>query len=122
MKGKVNARVLTVSKGGLAGMREAHAQADRFLDATVLKEEASTIGRFKRLMEEDPGRLTFGRGEVDRAFEEGLVEELLTTDPAYAEEKAAGCKVHIVSGRTPESQVLVGIGGVAAILWYAMEV
>lgn len=114
---KLNSNILTISKGGREGMKEATRLAAQILDRSCMKNESEKMNKLKRLMEEHPNRIRYGKMDIDSVIY--LVQEIFTTEKNSPYEELVS--THYISGRTPESQFLLGIGGTAAILFYDIE-
>ncbi len=136
MYGKVSgrrARYVKVSSGGIAGIYELQRTAVDLIEELNIGMGAAYVEELYRLLSREPGRVALGLNAVRDAAELGAVATLLITDEYYKERAGeAGevvLRVHRSGGRTvivpsesEPGQRLTGLGGVAAILRWSIEV
>lgn len=110
--------VITIQKNGLLGLRECINLSYEYLDKSDMKNEKEVMKRFITILENSPNRIRFGKKDVEDMINSGMVEELLTCDSEYQCDGVE--KIHYISGRTSESQILVDTG-IACILFYPID-
>ncbi|MBI2148046.1 hypothetical protein HYU23_00035 [Candidatus Woesearchaeota archaeon] len=99
---------------------------DALAEAEIIKEKA-IINEFFTLLSTNSDKVVYGAGDVMKALDYGAVDKLLLSESFSRidefEEKAntTGTKVFIISTETKEGVQLKELGGVAAIMRYAIE-
>ncbi|MEK6813061.1 MAG: peptide chain release factor aRF-1, partial [Nanoarchaeota archaeon] len=92
-------------------------------------EEKKAVERFLMTLAKDPKKASYGKEEVHEALNLGAVELLLLSEDLdefvleglMDEAEGHGTKVQIISTQSREGQQLRDMGGVAAILRYALS-
>lgn len=120
---------LDLSYTGEFGLQELLERAEDVLAAEDVMEEKKAVQRFFSELSKNTGLAGYGKDEVMRLIQLGAVELLLlseTLDDATIKEfedhaSNMGTEVLIISLETREGAQLKEIGGVAAVLRYAVE-
>lgn len=97
-----------------------------------IEKEARAVEALLKEIGQDSGKAAYGLKEVINAVEQGAASELLVTEKELGEKKEeilgilekaeqAGAKIHIFSSEFLPGKQLQGIGGIAAILRYALK-
>jgi len=121
--------VLDLSYTGEFGLQELLDRAEDVLSAEDVMEEKKAVQRFFSELSKNTGLAGYGKDEVMRLVQLGAVELLLlseTLDDKTIKEfeehaQSMGTETLIVSLETREGAQLKEIGGVAAVLRYAVE-
>ncbi len=99
---------------------------DSLAEAEIMKEKA-IVGELFTLLSTNSDKVIYGANDVEKALDYGAVDKILLSESFSKidqfEEKAnaIGAKVFIISTETKEGNQLKELGGVAAILRYALE-
>ncbi|MBU2634645.1 MAG: peptide chain release factor aRF-1 [Nanoarchaeota archaeon] len=117
-----------LSYTGEFGLNELVDKSKDLLAEEVITKEKEILNRFFELLAKEPEKTAYGKKEVEKALENGAVDTLLISeelDDKYIEkleEKADsfGTKVEIVSVETKEGVQLKELGGVVAMLRFAV--
>jgi len=117
-----------LSYTGEFGLNELVDKSKDLLAEEVITKEKEILNRFFELLAKEPEKTSYGKKEVEKALEEGAVDILLISeelDDKYIEEleekaDSFGTKVEIVSVETKEGFQLKELGGVVAMLRFAV--
>ena len=130
----VDATLVDTSYGGQAGVKEAVTKLlDKgFLEKLRVSEETKLMDRlFSELALTSGRKVAVGYTEVEKSARDGAIQEMLISekmlkndydhahDLIFTVEKYRG-KVHIISEHHEKGEQLVGLGGYAAFLRYAV--
>jgi len=121
--------VQDLSYTGEFGLQELVEKSQDTLAKESISEEKKIMNDFLEVLGKETGRAAYGVKEVEQAFDLGAVDTLLVSEEFDEDltekfiEKAenTGAKVHIVSTETREGVQLKDLGGIAAILRFAIS-
>jgi len=113
---------------GEFGLKELLERSEDILAKEEISIETAVIQKFLQLLGSKPNMVTYGEAKVNAALEQRAVETLLISENlpeaklfAYIEKaEESGAEVLAVSVDTKEGKQLEGLGGIAAILRYAI--
>jgi len=114
---------------GEYGLRELVDKSEDVLAKEELIEEKKAMRRFLTVLATKPHLAAYGPAEVRAALEIGAVDLLLLHEDLNEKEledyielaEKSGAKIQIISTGTPEGEQLKGLGGVAAVLRFAIS-
>ena len=121
--------VQDLSYTGDFGLKELVEKSKGALAEESITEERDIMAKFFKLLSTQQEKVAYGEAEVERALEMGAVETLLVSESLpdvkvdEYEDKAddTGTKFLIISTDTGEGEQLKDLGGIAAILRFALE-
>jgi peptide chain release factor subunit 1 len=110
------------------GLKELVERSEDILSQEEVSEETVIMQKFLQLLASRPNMIAYGETKVNKALEMRAVETLLVSENLPEDmifryiEKAeeSGAEVISISVDTKEGQQLAGLGGIAAILRYAI--
>ncbi|MEM2874188.1 MAG: peptide chain release factor aRF-1 [Candidatus Nanoarchaeia archaeon] len=110
------------------GLKELVERSEDILAKEEVSEETVAMQKFLQRLSSSPNTVAYGEAKIDSALEQRAVETLLVSESLPEEkifkliEKAeeSGAEVIVISTDTKEGQQLAGLGGIAAILRYAL--
>ena len=111
---------------GMFGLQELLEKSEDLLSDEAVAKEKQAMQKFFVLLATQPGKVTYGKLEVEKMIDQGTVETLLISESLDDDlleklnDKAQemGSEVTIVSVETREGVQLKELGGAAAILRY----
>jgi len=111
------------------GLQELVEKSQEALAKESISEEKKIMNGFLEVLGKESNKAAYGIKEVEYALDLGAVDILLIseefneeiTETLIEKAEASGAKVHIISVETREGAQLRDIGGVAAILRYAIS-
>lgn len=120
--------VKDLSYTGEFGLNELVDKSQDLLAKEEVTKEKQLVNRFFEMLARDPDKTAYGKTEVDRALGYGAVDTLILSDFLqeelldYYEKKAqeTGAKLEVVSTETKEGMQIREIGGIVAILRFAL--
>jgi len=118
-----------LSYTGEFGLKELVDKSKDVLSQEAITEERNIMEKFLTLLSTGVEKVAYGEAEVDKALEMGAVDTLLVSETlsdervdAYEEKaEASGSTMIIISTDTAEGEQLRDLGGVAAILRFALR-
>jgi peptide chain release factor subunit 1 len=110
------------------GLKELVERSEDILAKEEVSEETVVMQKFLQFLGSRPNMVAYGEAKINSALEQRAVETLLVSESLPEEkifkliEKAeeSGAEVISISVDTKEGQQLAGLGGIAAILRYAI--
>lgn len=126
-------KIVAVKDLSYTGEYGLHELVDKSQDVLAKEEiirEKQLVNKFFEMLARDSEKTAYGKREVDRALEYGAVDTLLLSDSideGLLEEyekksEETGAKMEVISSDTKEGAQLRDLGGVAAILRFALPV
>ncbi|MBU3940463.1 MAG: peptide chain release factor 1, partial [Nanoarchaeota archaeon] len=127
LKDKVIA-VQDLSYTGEFGLQELVEKSKDILAEEAITEEKDIMNKFLDMLSKDTGKAAYGEKEVEEALKLGAVETILISeefDDKKSEEfekkaENTGAVVRLISTETREGVQLKDLGGIAAILRFAI--
>lgn len=121
--------VKDLSYTGEFGLNELVDKSDDLLAKEGIMEEKKIMTKFFEMLGKEPGKVSYGKTEVAKVLEMSAVDKLLLSESLpdeeieMWEEKAEqyGTDVVVISIETREGAQLKELGGIAAILRYALR-
>ncbi|MBM3200167.1 peptide chain release factor 1 [Candidatus Woesearchaeota archaeon] len=118
-----------LSYTGDFGLQELVDKSKEVLAKEDITKEKKVVNEFFEVLRKEPGRVAYGKAEVNTALEMGAVDKLLLSENLPEEEleelqekgEKLGAEVHIISIDTMEGGQIKGLGGYAAILRYSLK-
>ena len=118
-----------LSYTGEFGLHELVEKSADLLKEEEVTEEKAAVNKLLEMLRKDPDKVAYGKKQVKEALDAGAVEKLLLSESLAEEELEAfqdaadvrGTDVQIISIDIREGAQLRDLGGVAAILRYAMR-
>jgi peptide chain release factor subunit 1 len=118
-----------LSYTGEFGFQELVEKCEDVLAEEEIAEEKKLMNKFFETLAKDPGKVAYGKVQVLELTKQGAVEILLISeaiDESIEEEfekeaKPLGSEIKIISTDTREGSQLKEMGGIAALLRYAVE-
>jgi len=131
IRNDVKKQVIAVKAVGYTrdfGLKELVERSEDILAKEEVSEETVVIQKFLQLLSSRPNFVAYGEAKINSALEQRAVETLLVSESLPEEkifkliEKAeeSGAEVISISTDTKEGQQIAGLGGIAAILRYAI--
>ena len=110
------------------GLKELVEKSEDILSQEEISEETQVMQKFLQLLASRPNMVAYGEPKVQTALGQRAVQTLLVSESLedqkmfdYIERaEESGSEVMLISTETKEGQQLEGLGGVAAILRYAI--
>ena len=110
------------------GLKELVEKSEDILSQEEVSEETVVMQKFLQFLNSRPNMVAYGEAKINSALEQRAVETLLVSENLPEDtifryiEKAeeSGAEVISISIETKEGQQLAGLGGIAAILRYAI--
>lgn len=121
--------VQDLSYTGDFGLQELVEKSQDTLAKESIAEEKKIMNDFLEMLGKETGKAAYGIKEVEQAFELGAVNILLVseefdedlTEKFIEKAESTGAKIHIISTETREGVQLKDLGGIAAILKFAIS-
>lgn len=118
-----------LSYTGEFGLHELVDKSADLLKEEEITEEKAAVNSLLEMLRKDPDKVAYGKKEVRNALEAGAVEKLLLSESLPEEEveefqdlgDVHGAEVQLISVDTREGVQLRDLGGIAAILRYALR-
>ncbi len=118
-----------LSYTGNFGLHELVDKSADLLKQEEVIEEKNAVNKLLEMLRKNPEKVAYGKKEVKYALEAGAVEKLLLSESIPEEEieefqdlaDVHGAEIQIISVDTREGVQLRDIGGIAAILRYALR-
>jgi len=118
-----------LSYTGEFGLHELIDKSADLLKEEEVMEEKAAVNKLLEMLRKDPDKVAYGRKEVKSALDAGAVEKLLLSESIPEEEieefqdaaDVHNTDVQIISVDTREGAQLRDLGGIAAILRYALR-
>ncbi len=118
-----------LSYTGEFGLHELVDKSADLLKEEEVTEEKAAVNKLLEMLRKDPDKVAYGKKEVKNALEAGAVEKLLLSESLPEEEVEEfqdladfhGSEIQIISVDTREGVQLRDLGGIAAILRYALR-
>ncbi|MBW2963270.1 peptide chain release factor aRF-1 [Candidatus Woesearchaeota archaeon] len=128
LKDKVIA-IKDLSYTGEFGLQELVDKSEDVLAQEAIADEKKIMNQFFTMLAKEPGKVSYGKNETEKALKMGAVDTLLLSETIdektiedltkIAEEMSS--KVALISVETREGVQLKDLGGIAAILRYAIS-
>ena len=121
--------VKDLSYTGQYGLKELVDKSKEVLAKEEITREKEVMDRFFEALSKDPQKVTYGKDEVIKALEYGAVDLLIISESADEKlidqltelAEKTGTAIEFISTDTSEGNQLKDLGGVAALLRYALE-
>lgn len=121
--------VKDLSYTGEFGLNELVDKSNDLLAKEAITGEKKLVNRFLEMLSKEPDKVAYGKKEVEKALDAGAVDTLLISEDIgdeyieNMEEKIteSGAKLEIISIESREGNQLKNLGGVAAILRFAIS-
>lgn len=118
-----------LSYTGEFGLHELVDKSSDLLKLEEVTEEKAAVNKLLEMLRKSPDKVAYGKKEVESALEVGAVEKLLLSESLPEEEieefqdmaDVHNTEVQIISVDTREGAQLRELGGIAAILRYALR-
>ncbi|MEM2005145.1 MAG: mRNA surveillance protein pelota [Zestosphaera sp.] len=133
--GRARVFVDSVSIGGRAGIEELlrRDSVKNLLQEFVVVEGEAILGKFLKLLATEPDRVAYGLEDVGLAARNNAVETLLVVEDLLSSDESGrvdellnaveerGGRVRIIPAESPLAVKLKGLGGVIAVLRFALQ-
>ncbi|MBS3146317.1 peptide chain release factor aRF-1 [Candidatus Woesearchaeota archaeon] len=121
--------VKDLSYTGQYGLKELVDKSKEVLAKEEITREKEVMDRFFEALSKDPQKVTYGKDEVIKVLEYGAVDLLIISESADEKlidqltelAEKTGTAIEFISTDTSEGNQLKDLGGVAALLRYALE-
>jgi peptide chain release factor subunit 1 len=131
IRNDIKKKIIAVKATGYTGdfgLKELVEKSEDVLAKEEISEETAIMQKFLQLLSSKPNMVAFGEQKVNLALEQKAVETLLVSESLpegkifelIEKAEESGAEVISISVGTKEGQQLIGLGGIAAILRYAI--
>jgi peptide chain release factor subunit 1 len=132
LSNELREKVISVQDVGYTnefGLQELVDRSQEILKSEDVMTEKKMVGDFLSKLSKDPGMVTYGKVEVEKAIKSGAVEMLLVSEERGEVEiesmgelgKKFGTEMMVVSTETKEGKQLAQLGGFAAFLRFKVN-